>query len=139
MSKESTRLAHYVLTDPARAQSMAEQILQRRRTSRLLKPKSRRPSAVAARVKREERRERSALIRTAVMIRANGRCESCGDRVDPTMLHWHHTIQGVGRRRQSESTSTTLAVCARCHASAHDNAASRDRLRSIAAHLGATP
>lgn len=62
--------------------------------------------------RKEERNERAAEIRAAVMERANGKCEFCGR--DGFALEWAH-IFGGGDRRHREDVTNTAANCWDCH------------------------
>lgn len=57
-------------------------------------------------------------IRAAVMDRARGRCEACGERAALALDHW---LGGIGRRRQMESVETTWALCGECHRDRTEN------------------
>jgi hypothetical protein len=62
--------------------------------------------------RKEERNERAAEIRAAVMERADGRCEWCHR--DGFALEWAH-IFGGGERRHREDVTNTAANCWDCH------------------------
>jgi hypothetical protein len=64
--------------------------------------------------RKDERRKRMADIREAVMVRAEGRCEVCGDEA----AHAHHILSGPDRRRHEE-VATMLALCPACHRRIH--------------------
>jgi hypothetical protein len=64
--------------------------------------------------RKDERRKRMADLREAVMVRAEGRCEVCGDEA----AHAHHVLSGPDRRRH-EAVDTMLALCPECHRRIH--------------------
>lgn len=56
----------------------------------------------------------------AVMARADGKCEMCGS-WNGERLQLHHVFGGNGKRRQTESEITCVALCPECHRQVHSN------------------
>ncbi len=71
-----------------------------------------------AQVTNEKRILARGELRHDVIIRANGRCETCRVPVPPGELH--HVLSGSQRRRR-ESMSSLLFVCVACHHALHRN------------------
>jgi hypothetical protein len=64
-------------------------------------------------------REREILargeLRSDVLGRAQGRCESCGTLLASSGVVFDHWLGGSGRRRQRESLETCWALCVLCN------------------------
>jgi transcriptional regulator GlxA family with amidase domain len=86
------------------------------RAAKARKSGKRAGSRIAKEAKREERIDRMAAIHFAVMERAAGRCEFCGE--DSGNLDTHHILSGP-LRRAAERSDTVAAICRGCHAFYH--------------------
>ena len=118
MSRAEIRLAHLVKTDPAAALRAAERIeaQERARSARVAtkkKPGRERRQAEAAR-----QEERHRYLVSQVLLRAEGRCELCGDAAGG--LEPHHLELGAGKTR-NEKLSNVIAACRADHDAAQMN------------------
>ena len=73
--------------------------------------------------RRQLHRLKTADLRREAMARAGGYCEWCGGEAteyDPLIMH--HTLQGVGRRRQKQSLENVVMIHVTCHDAHHRGA-----------------
>jgi hypothetical protein len=105
-----------VLEDAAsRGDPRAQAVLDEAKAKAKRRRERSKPTREARGAERMSARERRRTIREQVFERADGVCESCGER---TATEMHHAMQG-GPRARRESVSLCAAVCEHCHVWAH--------------------